>query len=217
MSYVLQALKDGSATSFNMHPFAESQSFCHSKSITIPLQLLLLQLAWKTLLSSEHHGNLTHHHTCILWRASLWYSCCLPSHMGSPWSAETFVASTFEEGNDAYALWTVLFTSTQTVRPWTRCAHMLQLVNCRCFHTSSLNCTAASFLATNPPPKLEVQHAKLLHLHHTAFYHNAAIISTDIVHVGQVFTTTSSNLLLLHVHSLLYLLTLHPLWQIKSH
>lgn len=36
------------------------------------------------LLSSEHHGNLTHHHACILWRASLWYSCCLPSHMGFP-------------------------------------------------------------------------------------------------------------------------------------
>lgn len=44
-------------------------------------------LAWKTLLSSEHHGNLTHHHTCILWRTSLWYSCCLPSHMGFTWIA----------------------------------------------------------------------------------------------------------------------------------
>lgn len=135
----------------------------------------------------------------------------------SIWSAETFVASTFEECNDAYALWTVLSTSAQTVRPWTRCAHMLQLVNCPCFHSSSLNCTAASFLATNPPPKLEVQHAKLLYLHHTAFYHNAAIISTDIVHVGPVFTTASSKLLLLHIHSLLNLLNLHPLWQIKSH
>jgi hypothetical protein len=69
----------------------------------------------------------------------------------------------------------------------------------------------------NPPPKLEVQHAKLLYLHHTAFYHNAAIISTVIVHVGLVFTAASSKLLLLDVHSLLNLLTLRPLWQIKSH